>query len=238
MSRVLAFALLALVARSVAADSAHAADTPEQACQRGRAQVAAQYAACQHKALARYFKHFDMDDVTAAAGKCRAKYAATWPRLQSKAPGSSCDAPRFSDDGTTVVDNLTGLQWEKKTDDGTLHDKDDSYWWSDAVGPEGNGDLFTIFFATMNGTCFAGQCDWRLPTLAELQTIVPEAAPCTAHPCIDPIFGPTFGSLYWSSTTLATQPNVALGVELDDGEVGTGAKHGIRYFVRAVRGGS
>src|SRR6185295_17523643 len=64
-----------------------------------------------------------------------------------------------------------------------------------------------------NGTAvttagFAGHCDWRLPTIQELQTIVDPGAPgCgSGSPCINPIFGPTVANSYWSSTSLASDP--------------------------------
>jgi hypothetical protein len=38
---------------------------------------------------------------------------------------------RFVDNGDgTVTDTRTGLMWEQKTDDGSIHDKDNVYTWS------------------------------------------------------------------------------------------------------------
>jgi hypothetical protein len=83
-----------------------------------------------------------------------------------------------------------------------------------------DGTLFVTFLATLNGgdfylpeagevanngpgTCFANHCDWRIPTIAELQTIFEQSAPgcLSGAPCIDPAFGPTVASYYWSSST-------------------------------------
>jgi hypothetical protein len=68
-----------------------------------------------------------------------------------------------------------------------------------------DGQAFTIFLAALNsGGCFAGQCDWRLPTLAELETILQAMtpSPCDTSPCIDEeVFGPTVATYYWSDTT-------------------------------------
>jgi hypothetical protein len=141
------------------------------------------------------------------AGKCVTKYQANWPKLQAKygGTGTACDQPRFTANGDgTITDHLTNLQWEQKDgadgvpDAGNPHDVDNGYPWS-AVGIAANGPLFSTFLAGLNGACFAGQCDWRLPHFAELQTILAEGFPCGSDPCIDPIFGPT-NNFVWSST--------------------------------------
>jgi hypothetical protein len=69
---------------------------------------------------------------------------------------------------------------------------------------------------TISG-CFAGHCDWRLPTSAELQTILLAPFPCGTNPCIDPIFGPTQSFDYWSATTFAGNPLSAWNVTFSDG---------------------
>jgi hypothetical protein len=179
---------------------------------------------------------------------------------------AACPAPgyaaRFVDNGDgTVTDHQTGLQWEKKDGaDGVAngadpHDVDNQYAWSamfESTNP--NGTVFTSFLATLNGgaagvgNCassdgtavtsagFAGHCDWRLPTIQELQTI--RLAPCGTSPCIDPIFGPTVASLYWSATMNSEPPpGYAWGVVFDSGGVGA-YNTGFYYYVRAVRAGS
>lgn len=84
---------------------------------------------------------------------------------------------------------------------------------------------------------FAARCDWRLPTPAELETILLAPFPCGTSPCIDPVFGPTAANLYWSSTTHAGDPNLAWFVAFGNGGVGLADKNGFAR-VRAVRGGS
>jgi hypothetical protein len=116
----------------------------------------------------------------------------------------------------TVTDYDTGLQWEQKTDDGSVHDKDNTYTWNTTGGTIGhspNGTAFTAFLGTLNnGTsgdavttagCFAGHCDWRLPAIGELAGIVDLGAPGCAggSPCIDQtVFGPTVANKCWSAT--------------------------------------
>jgi hypothetical protein len=103
--------------------------------------------------------------------------------------------------------------------------------------------LFTTFLATLNSTCFAGRCDWRLPTVVELVTT--GLLPCSATPCIDQtVFGPTnFQTHFTSSPWLVPNPTldptlqtmVAYGVPPG---VGPDPKNGATaiFHARAVRG--
>ena len=71
-----------------------------------------------------------------------------------------------------VKDQRTGLYWEKKDDSGGIHDKDDTYTWSTPSSLVADGTAFSEFLAALNTVpCFAGFCDWRLPTKFELETI-------------------------------------------------------------------
>src|SRR5262245_49180117 len=160
---------------------------------------------------------------------------------------------RFEDNGDgTVTDHQTGLQWEQKANlDDTPnladpHDADNTYTWNTTMGgTTPNGEVFTDFLDKLNGglgthTCFAGfDCDWRLPTIIELQTILLDPYPCGTSPCIDPIFGPTVADAYWSSTTVSAYPANAHRVDFYDGYMeSSGAGKDISKHVRAVRGGS
>src|SRR5262249_242358 len=150
-----------------------------------------------------------------AAADCQAKFAAALATADAiaTAAGTSC---RYLDNGDGTVSDLnTGLVWEKKDNlDSTTnfsdpHDADNLYSWSTS-GTVPDGTVYTTFLAQLNnrsstdGTAtsggFAGHCDWRLPTSAELQAILLAPYQCGTHPCIDPIFGPTFGG-FWSSTS-------------------------------------
>lgn len=152
----------------------------------------------------------------------------------------------FTDNGDgTVTDNNTGLMWEKKSDDGGLHDKDNAYVWS------GNGAQETIWdwlddVNAEGGAGFAGYNDWRIPNFKELQTLAhygrvtpatPEAfnSNCVAGATV--LTGScTAGATYTSSTTWARSPSMAWGMRLQDGFSSLSDKTaGLR--VRAVRGG-
>jgi hypothetical protein len=132
------------------------------------------------------------------------------------------------------TDNLTGLQWEQKTDDGSVHDRDDVYTWSTS-GTAADGTAFTSFLATLNlsGACFAGHCDWRLPTPAELQAIQRAAFPNCGGACLDAaVFGPPTLTPTWSALTAATPTSAwnttGVGAEIADPKSNP-------YAVRAVR---
>lgn len=226
----------------LSAQSSYAdAPDPEESCQKGRYAAAAKYSACEQQATSALVAAGDWGAYFTATSKCHVKYAHRWAKIQAKAAGEGtiCDNPRFGVNGDgTVLDRLTGLQWEIKTDDGGIHDKDDLHTWS-AAGSAADGTAYATFLATLNGgTCFAGQCDWRLPTRAELLTILAEGYYCSANPCIDPSFGPTIGAGYWTSTTSASFPPFAWVVDFVSGAVDyNGGVKTLGFFVRAVRGG-
>jgi hypothetical protein len=179
----------------------------------------------------------------------------------SAPPPTGFELRNYSGGVQTVYDNATGLEWAKKTGSvggavicSTLpacpdpHNVNNVYQWAPS-GTAANGPLFTNFLARINtalstssdgstvaDVCFAGHCDWRIPNIAELRTILLTQFPCSTSPCIDPIFGPTSAFFYWSSTTFAGNPGSAWDVFFNDGGVGFGGK-GNGGFARAVRGG-
>lgn len=168
---------------------------------------------------------------------------------------------RFKDNGDgTVTDHQTGLQWEKKNnlgggeDPDNLHDADNLYSWSTFTfgieGGEPDGTAFTDFLLKLNACKsvrggpitggFAGHCDWRLPTIEELKTIVDVTqGNCGggSGPCIDPVFGPTVAHDYWSFTTHdnVDDPHYAWQVNFGNHSEGRGYKFGAPAHVRAVR---
>jgi hypothetical protein len=138
-------------------------------------------------------------------------------------------------------DHQTGLMWEKLSDDGSIHDWDDTYTWDNA---------FAMKIATLNSTQFGGYNDWRLPNVNELQSLVNYSgvvptvhapfnigcvAGCTVSSCscTQPLPGP----FYWSSTTgLPLAAHFAFQVRFDVGLVTSDFKTS-SLRVRAVRGG-
>jgi hypothetical protein len=159
---------------------------------------------------------------------------------------------RFVDLGLTVLDIKTGLEWEKKTgagagaDPNNLHDLDNTYKWcvvtGITVGLACSSNTSSWIAAVNQGNGFAGHNDWRVPTKDELLTILDTPTPgtgngCSHNPCIDPIFGPTNSSHYWSATEFAvSSPGLAWGVLFDAGLAHDFSKLNL-FSVRAVRSG-
>jgi hypothetical protein len=143
---------------------------------------------------------------------------------------------------TMVRDNVTGLIWEVKTDDGSVHDMDNLYTWYDPnpetnggyAGTQGDGTDTEDFIDALNAESFGGFSDWRLPTIDELASLVHADR---HEPAIDEAYFPNtvdFG--YWSSTTLDDDDGLYAWAVLGWGGVGSTLKSGSLH-VRAVRGG-
>jgi hypothetical protein len=166
--------------------------------------------------------------------------------------------PRYISNGDgTVTDNQTALMWEMKTSTcgGEVTCVNNLYTWSSS-GTAADGTLFTAFIAGLNGgdyyspsagqmvsagvgTCFANHCDWRIPTIAELKTIIETSASgCgSGPPCIDPAFGPTqVSDGYWSSSSIVSIAGDVWHVNFNFGAVADNTKT-IVDFARAVRSG-
>lgn len=171
--------------------------------------------------------------------KCVERLSLVW----SKAEVHACPNPvwgggtnRFVDNGNgTMTDRLTRLVWERKDDNGGLHDKDNTYTWDDA------NTTWIMAVNAEGGVGYAGRDDWRVPTLAELQSILAEPNLCSVSPCVDPVFNNgngnfTASSYYWSSTELGDDPLGVWVVGFSYGLVGAAYKTG-EYHARAVRGG-
>ncbi len=132
--------------------------------------------------------------------------------------------------GAMVKDNVTGLIWENKTTDGSIHDTSKEYNWNDAQ---------SVFIKQLNSSRFGGYNDWRLPTIRELYSIVDYSR---HEPSIDTRYFPNTQSyFYWASSkkdfsgdTVVLSFSRCLGFGAGDSNEygGSGNLH-----VRAVRGG-
>ena len=125
----------------------------------------------------------------------------------SSGPGSDGNvragaALSYADNGDgTITDNNTGLTWEKKDGSRGIHDQDNKYTWGLRYGEYTmNGTMVTEFLAALNTPpCFAAHCDWRIPNVRELHSIVAYygLSPAVATgPTIPPTSGAVFYNLY------------------------------------------
>lgn len=150
------------------------------------------------------------------------------------------DAPRtFTDHGDgTITDDVTGLMWEKLSNDNSTHDYTKIYSFHTALTKA----------TALNAASFAGHNDWRIPNLFEIETLRNLGAtvgPATytafnnncAPGCTVTTCSCTASGSYWSSSTYAINPtagwlavfNGAATEVLYGKQAGNGA--------RAVRGG-
>ena len=101
-----------------------------------------------------------------------------------------------------VRDNVTGLVWEVKTDDGGIHDRDNTYRWGGktALGT-GYGEYYPDWDTLVDGSNterLCGYSDWRVPTRTELQGLVHYGR---TYPSIDIDYFPnTQYSYFWSAS--------------------------------------
>lgn len=80
-------------------------------------------------------------------------------KLDAKGNELAADAGEWA----MVRDRKTGLTWEAKTSDGSVHDADNQYTWNEAR---------EVFLAGLNSAAFGGYTDWRLPNDAEISSIM------------------------------------------------------------------
>ena len=164
----------------------------------------------------------------------------SFTKLDSSGNALAASATEWS----CVLDNVTGLIWEVKTDDDGLRDKDDIYNWYNtdsatnggAVGyADDDGDVCygydssdastycntEAFAARVNAVGLCGAKDWRIPTRQELRSI----SDLSRNPSIDQDYFPnTVSSWYWAASPSAGSSNFSWRLDFRDGHDG-GANH-------------
>lgn len=171
------------------------------------------------------------------AGFSFTKISSTGKILPANAANWSC-----------VQDNITGLIWEIKTDDGGLHDQNWTYSWfepnkninGDDKGYAKGGRCGAKsacdtagFVRAVNKAGWCGAKDWRLPKKSELYSLVDYSQPA---PTIDGEYFPnTLAKAFWTST-YAISFYGARSVDFRDGSSKAFAKNNT-FPVMLVRGG-
>lgn len=156
-------------------------------------------------------------------------HAGSMAAVAARVFGENFTVDRWTNHGNgTASDRVTGLQWELKTKDGGIHD------WSGNTNYAFSSQSFINALNT--SPCFAGHCDWRLPTADELQSMSEPGHPnCSAPPCTA-IPGETASGPHWTSTAtgggtshwVVDFSNGLVHMKLDNQNA----------FVRAVRDGT
>jgi len=152
------------------------------------------------------------------------------PQSYTKLDAQGNNLPDSDNSWTMVRDNVTGLIWEVKTNDGSVHDTDNKYnlthFW-----PYSAYD----FLSVLKSSEFGGYSDWRLPTAKELTSIV-NMGMGTGDPFINTDYFPnTKATAYWSSTTNAFYGDHKWHVHFLNGSFSYSRNNDLNY-VRAVRG--
>ena len=147
------------------------------------------------------------------------------PPSFTKLDAQSNPLPEDSPTWSMIQDNVTGLIWEAKSNDYTIHDKSMKYNWLEAQN---------TFIAELNANAEFGFSDWRLPTLKELASIIDLDQ---SWPAINKTyFDNALSGFYWSSTSVSYNTDNAWGIIFSGGSDGYYNKT-YRSYVRAVRGG-
>jgi hypothetical protein len=164
----------------------------------------------------------------------------------------------------TITDNNLGLIWESLDDNNGngIHDYSGTYTWYNAFKKIQvlNGNVAGCIAANSPDACctgagagscsaFAGQTDWRLPNVYEMQSLVN----FSVYPSIDLVFNTNCGAgcttascsctpsdptaYTWSSTSYQYNPSYAWYVTFNNGSSSIQTKTSL-FRVRAVRGGS
>jgi len=152
--------------------------------------------------------------------------------------------------GDCIQDNVSGLVWEGKTADAGLRAAANTYTWLNSDTATNGGAAGSVnggscsgsaacdtqaYAAAVNAARVCGFSDWRLPTVAELTTLVDSGAASGA--AADAAIANQRAVSYWTAT-----PKASLGdttgawiVDFATGAVGYTAK-GTPAAVRLVRG--
>jgi hypothetical protein len=160
--------------------------------------------------------------------------------------GVTLPTPRFTDNGDgTITDNLTALMWLKNANcagvpANTQQDAILAVGQLNVAGKMNNVDCGDV----------ALHKDWRLPNIAELNSLInygffnpafSGASGLTGGTANDPFSNFQIASGYWSSTTYAGNSNVGWGINFSNPSPSVIINNGCKCssgFVLAVRGGT
>ena len=152
-------------------------------------------------------RKFDADAETLSTGAGAIGRMGAAPNIGRKRLGGIC-----CNGDDTVSNTATGLMWQQ--------------------ADNGAGSTWRNALSTCEALELAGQTDWRLPDIRELQSIVDDRK---SFPAVPSAFSANEEN-YWSATTDAQFSGDAWYVYFGSGFAGNGSKEN-PYRVRCVRGG-
>tara|TARA_R110000744_G_scaffold171198_1_gene289661 strand:+ start:1205 stop:2848 length:1644 start_codon:yes stop_codon:yes gene_type:complete len=153
------------------------------------------------------------------------------------ATGSDLSADALS--WTCVLDNYTGLMWEVKTTDSSMHHYLDNYRWggkgaigNDSVDKQGTyHDEWDVLVEDANTNTFCGKNTWRLPTIEELASLAHKGK---SAPSIDVDYFPnTVNQMYWTANPASDNDGQAWAIHFSAGYDSIQSRTGFNY-VRLV----
>ncbi len=108
-----------------------------------------------------------------------------------------------------VKDNVTGMVWEVKTTDGSIHDQSLRYKWGGVTHKgSGYGTYYSDWDTLVNGSNSANFCgfnDWRVPSVTEMFTITDLSV---INPPMDTNYFPNSSGVlgYWTNSAHSNFP--------------------------------
>lgn len=137
-----------------------------------------------------------------------------------KLDASANELPAEAAGWAMVKDTKTGLIWEVKTTDGSVHDAGERYTWKEAR---------EVFIAELNATKFGGFDDWRMPNDTEILSITRRDR---EEPFVDTNYFPNIlPANYWNFYICGSG-----AIMTDTKTFGKKSTRGATHHVLAVRG--
>ncbi len=157
-----------------------------------------------------------------------------------------------ANDWACTLDNITGLMWEIKTDDGGVRDKNNTYTWYNSDSGTNGGNAGTEnggscpdagncdtekYVVSVNAAGLCGFSDWRMPLISELKSIVDRGR---YDPAIDTSYFPNTMSntYYYTASPYSNFSSATWGVYFDHGYCNGPYSKGTPKYVRLVRQGN
>ena len=138
-----------------------------------------------------------------------------------------------------VLDNVTGLLWENKTNNGNIHDKDKNYLWGGVTAsgynhPNREGPYYSDWDELVigsNSENFCGKSNWKVPSVNQLASLIHHGV---SNPSIDTNYFPnTIATWYWTSDPFIIDSSDAWNIIFTEGNINNSVKH-VNLKIRLV----